>query len=84
MMTSLTAAPLPVHSKRSNSMSYPPRPAYLNPHAIRAGVHRSGSIDAGAGRAATMVRPEWARGWDPSKHEYAVTTASTGSVSGAE
>ncbi|KAI0630828.1 hypothetical protein C8Q77DRAFT_1273249 [Trametes polyzona] len=80
----LSLSPTLGSSKRTLSMSSPPRPAYLSPHAIRGGVHRTGSIDAGAGRAARMARPEWARGWDPSKHEYAVTTASTGSVSGAE
>lgn len=73
-----------IYSKRTMSMSYPPRPAYLSPHSIRGGVQRTGSIDIGAGRAARMARPEWARSWDPTKHEYAVTTASTGSVSGAE
>ncbi|KAH9940854.1 uncharacterized protein BXZ73DRAFT_42577 [Epithele typhae] len=72
-------------TKRSYSVSYPPRPAYLNPHSIRMGGQRTGSVDGGSGaRLPTMVRPEWARGWDSSKHEYAVTTASAGSVSGAE
>ena len=73
-------------SRRTMSMSgYPPRPAYGSPHAIRGGgMYRTNSIDAGAGRTAGMLRPDWARNWDPSKHEYAVTTASTGSVNGAE
>ncbi|KAI0687698.1 hypothetical protein C8T65DRAFT_132780 [Cerioporus squamosus] len=53
------------HSKRAQSMSYPPQPAYLSPHSIRSGMHRAPSIDAGAGRAANMARPEWARNWDP-------------------
>ncbi|KAI0820300.1 hypothetical protein BC628DRAFT_1423086 [Trametes gibbosa] len=79
----LSLSPTLRQSKRTLSMSYPPRPAYLSPHSIRGGV-RTGSIDAGAGRAARMARPEWARNWDSSKHEYAVTTASNGSVSGAE
>ncbi|KAH9852644.1 hypothetical protein C2E23DRAFT_824669 [Lenzites betulinus] len=80
----LSLSPTLRQSKRTLSMSYPPKPAYLSPHSIRGSVHRTGSIDAGAGRAARMARPEWARNWDPSKHEYAVTTASNGSVSGAE
>ncbi|EIW58285.1 uncharacterized protein TRAVEDRAFT_167749 [Trametes versicolor FP-101664 SS1] len=80
----LSIGPTLQPSKRTMSMSYPPRPAYLSPHSIRGGVHRTNSIDIGAGRAARMARPEWARSWDPTKHEYAVTTASTGSVSGAE
>ncbi|KAI1793504.1 hypothetical protein LXA43DRAFT_971848 [Ganoderma leucocontextum] len=81
----LSLSPTFQPSKRTLSVSgYPPRPAYASPHSIRTGVHRTGSVDANAGRAATMARPEWARHWDPSKHEYAVTTASTGSVSGAE
>ncbi|RPD64197.1 hypothetical protein L226DRAFT_505744 [Lentinus tigrinus ALCF2SS1-7] len=75
----LSLSPTLQPSKRAQSMSYPPRPAYLSPHAIRGGMHRAPSIDAGAGRAANMARPEWARNWDPSKHEYAVTTGSTGS-----
>ncbi|KAI0642120.1 hypothetical protein C8Q79DRAFT_918387 [Trametes meyenii] len=82
--TQLSLNPTLGPNKRTMSMSHPPRPAYHSPHAIRGGVHRTGSIDAGAGRAARMARPEWARNWDPSKHEYAVTVASTGSVSGAE
>ncbi|KAI0731364.1 hypothetical protein C8Q76DRAFT_613704 [Earliella scabrosa] len=75
----LSISPTLRQVKRTKSMSYPPKPAYLSAHSIRGGVHRTGSIDAGAGRAANMLRPEWARNWDPSKHEYAVTTASTGS-----
>ncbi|PIL25154.1 hypothetical protein GSI_13043 [Ganoderma sinense ZZ0214-1] len=79
----LSLSPTFQPSKRTLSVSgYPPRPAYSNPHSIRQGVHRTGSIDAAVGRAATMARPEWARHWDPSKHEYAVTTGSTGSVGG--
>ncbi|TFK90149.1 hypothetical protein K466DRAFT_574408 [Polyporus arcularius HHB13444] len=73
----LSLSPTLRPSKRAQSMSYPPRPAYLSPHSIRGG--RAPSIDAGAGRAANMARPEWARNWDPSKHEYAVTTASASS-----
>ncbi|KAI0766697.1 hypothetical protein BD413DRAFT_569905 [Trametes elegans] len=82
--TQLSLSPTLRPSKRTMSMSYPPKPAYINPHAIRGGVHRTGSIDAGAGRAARMSRPEWTRNWDSSKHEYAVTTASTSSVGGLE
>ncbi|KAI0046475.1 hypothetical protein FA95DRAFT_1606843 [Auriscalpium vulgare] len=48
----------------------PPPPAFSNPHAIRAGVLR--------GRRGV---PSWAEGWDPAKHEYAVT-GSEGSVGG--
>ncbi|TBU27313.1 hypothetical protein BD309DRAFT_905056 [Dichomitus squalens] len=85
--TQLSLSPTLQPSKRTMSVSgYPPRPAYGSPHAIRGGasMFRTNSIDAGAGRTAGMLRPEWARNWDPSKHEYAVTTASTGSVNGAE
>ncbi|KAI0060729.1 hypothetical protein BV25DRAFT_1839532 [Artomyces pyxidatus] len=48
----------------------PPPPAFSNPHAIRAGVLR--------GR---RILPNWAEGWDLTKHEYAVT-GSEGSVGG--
>jgi len=46
------------------SRNFPPAPAFSNPHAIRAGVLR--------GRRG---KPSWADGWDPMKHEYAVTTS---------
>ncbi|KAJ8472501.1 hypothetical protein ONZ51_g8480 [Trametes cubensis] len=82
--TQLSLSPTLRPSKRTMSMSYPPRPAYLSPHSIRGGIQRSGSIDAGAGRAARMARPEWARNWDSSRHEYAVTTGSASSVGGGE
>lgn len=49
------------------SRDYPPQPAFSNPHAIREGVLR--------GRPG---KPSWADGWDPTKHEYAIT-ASEGS-----
>ncbi|KAH9013339.1 hypothetical protein EDB84DRAFT_1424117 [Lactarius hengduanensis] len=52
------------------SQNFPPAPAFSNPHSIRASVVR--------GRRG---KPSWAEGWDPSKHEYAVT-ASEGSVGG--
>ncbi|KAH9052582.1 hypothetical protein EDB87DRAFT_1581677 [Lactarius vividus] len=52
------------------SQNFPPEPAFSNPHSIRASVVR--------GRRG---KPSWAEGWDPSKHEYAVT-ASEGSVGG--
>ncbi|OSD04796.1 hypothetical protein PYCCODRAFT_1406978 [Trametes coccinea BRFM310] len=82
--TQLSLSPTLRPSKRTMSMSSPPAPAYLNPHAIRGGMHRTGSIDAGAGRAARMTRPEWARSYDPARHEYAVTTGSASSVGGAD
>ena len=52
------------------SRNLPPASAFSNPHAIRAGVLR--------GRRG---KPSWADGWDPMKHEYAVT-ASEGSGGG--
>jgi hypothetical protein len=52
------------------SQNLPPAPAFSNPHSIRASEVR--------GRRG---KPSWAEGWDPSKHEYAVT-ASEGSVGG--
>ncbi|KAH9006700.1 hypothetical protein EDB83DRAFT_2462772 [Lactarius deliciosus] len=52
------------------SQNLPPASAFSNPHSIRASVVR--------GRRG---KPSWAEGWDPSKHEYAVT-ASEGSVGG--
>ncbi|KAI0369147.1 hypothetical protein BV20DRAFT_968333 [Pilatotrama ljubarskyi] len=78
----LSLSPTLRPSKRTMSMSHPPRPMYLSPHAIRDGVHRAGSIDAGAGRAARMARPEWARNWDSGRNEYAVATESASSVNG--
>ncbi|KAI0272295.1 hypothetical protein BC834DRAFT_840640 [Gloeopeniophorella convolvens] len=48
----------------------PPAPAFSNPDAIRAGILR--------GRRGV---PSWAEGWDPSKHEYAIT-GSESSVGG--
>ncbi|KAI0306104.1 hypothetical protein B0F90DRAFT_963912 [Multifurca ochricompacta] len=44
------------------SQILPPASAFSNPHAIRADVLR--------GRRG---KPSWADGWDPTKHEYAVT-----------
>ncbi|KAI8996442.1 hypothetical protein BD414DRAFT_477973 [Trametes punicea] len=82
--TQLSLSPTLRPSKRTMSMSYPPKPAFLSPHSIRGGMHRTGSIDAGAGRAARMTRPEWARNYDPSHHEYAVTTPSASSVGAPE
>jgi hypothetical protein len=52
------------------SREHPPAPAFSDAHAIRTGVLR--------GRRG---KPSWADGWDPTKHEYAVT-ASEGSVGG--
>ncbi|THH10947.1 hypothetical protein EW146_g8211 [Bondarzewia mesenterica] len=52
------------------SPTAPPPSAFSNPHAIQMGVR---------GRRAV---PSWAEGWDPSKHEYAVSFASGDSVSG--
>ena len=52
------------------SRDLPPQPAFSNPHAIREGVLR--------GRRG---KPSWADGWDPMKHEYAIT-ASEGSGGG--
>lgn len=52
------------------SRGHPPAPAFSNAHDIRMGVMR--------GRRG---KPSWADGWDPMKHEYAVT-ASEGSVGG--
>ncbi|KAN0129347.1 hypothetical protein V8E53_012831 [Lactarius tabidus] len=52
------------------SQHLPPEPAFSNPHSIRESVVR--------GR---QGKPSWAEGWDPSKHEYAMTT-SEGSVGG--
>lgn len=66
-------------SARSKSMAYPPPPAFGSPHAIRAGVHRSGSMNAGAGKTGRIGRPDWAHQFDPAKHEYAVTTGSSAS-----
>ncbi|KAI9448773.1 hypothetical protein BJY52DRAFT_1310599 [Lactarius psammicola] len=51
------------------SQNLPPQPAFSNPHSIRASER---------GRRG---KPSWAEGWDPTKHEYAVT-ASEGSVGG--
>jgi hypothetical protein len=52
------------------SRDFPPAPVFSNPHAIREGVLR--------GRRG---KPSWADGWDPTKHEYAIT-ASEGSGGG--
>jgi hypothetical protein len=52
------------------SRDFPPAPVFSNPHAIREGVLR--------GRRG---KPSWADGWDPMKHEYAIT-ASEGSGGG--
>ncbi|KAF8493259.1 hypothetical protein F5888DRAFT_1855317 [Russula emetica] len=52
------------------SHDFPPQPAFSNPHAIREGILR--------GRRG---KPSWADGWDPMKHEYAIT-ASEGSGGG--
>jgi len=41
------------------SRDFPPESAFSNPHAIREGVLRN--------------KPSWADGWDPMKHEYAIT-----------
>jgi len=53
-----------------HSRGHPPAPAFSNAHDIRMGVMR---VRCG--------KPSWADGWDPTKHEYAVT-ASEGSVGG--
>ncbi|CDO69632.1 hypothetical protein BN946_scf184851.g20 [Trametes cinnabarina] len=82
--TQLSLSPTLRPSKRALSMSQPPQPAYPSLQALRGGVHRAGSIDAGAGRAARMARPDWARNYDPNRHEYAVTTGSASSVGGAD
>jgi len=59
------------HSNPSlRSRNFPPAPAFSNPHAICAGVRR-----------VRRGKPSWADGWDPMKHEYAVT-ASEGSIGG--
>ncbi|OBZ73538.1 hypothetical protein A0H81_05881 [Grifola frondosa] len=79
----LALAPTLRANKRAQSVSYPPPPAYGSPMAIREGVHRTGSMNVAGGRAGRVGRPEWARSWDPAKHEYAVTT-STGSVGGQD
>ncbi|EPQ56612.1 hypothetical protein GLOTRDRAFT_115794 [Gloeophyllum trabeum ATCC 11539] len=48
--------------------SAPPPPAYSNPHAIRSGVRGRRNI------------PSWADGYDPAKHEHAITIGSASSV----
>ncbi|KAF8262001.1 hypothetical protein EI94DRAFT_1744677 [Lactarius quietus] len=53
------------------SQMLPPQPAFSNPHSIRASEVLRGR----------RGKPSWAEGWDPSKHEYAMTT-SEGSVGG--
>ena len=60
----------PLSNPALRSRAFPPQPAFSNPHAIREGVLR--------GRRG---KPGWADGWDPSKHEYAIT-ASEGSGGG--
>lgn len=52
------------------SQNLPPESAFSNPHSI-------GESEVRGRRG----KPSWAEGWDPSKHEYAVT-ASEGSVGG--
>jgi hypothetical protein len=60
----------PLSNPALRSRDFPPQPAFSNPHAIREGVLR--------GRRG---KPSWADGWDPMKHEYAIT-ASEGSGGG--
>ena len=50
------------------SRDFPPTPAFSNPHAIRQG-----------GLRGRRGKPSWADGWDPMKHEHALT-ASEGSI----
>ena len=70
-MTAALADELHIHSNPAlRSRDFPPQPAFSNPHAIREGVLR--------GRRG---KPSWADGWDPTKHEYAIT-ASEGSGGG--
>ncbi|KAF9820874.1 hypothetical protein IEO21_01101 [Rhodonia placenta] len=62
---------------RAQSMWNPPLPAFGNPHSIRMGGHAASATGSG------FRRPDWAQGYDPARHEFAVAS-STGSVSGIE
>ncbi|KZT09859.1 uncharacterized protein LAESUDRAFT_673473 [Laetiporus sulphureus 93-53] len=57
-----------IHS-RAQSMWNPPAPAFSNPNVIRMGVQRAASS---SGRP---FRPDWAQGYDPARHEYAVASS---------
>jgi hypothetical protein len=70
MTAALTDDLYPLSNPALRSRDFPPQPAFSNPHAIRDSVLR--------GRRG---KPNWADGWDPMKHEYAIT-ASEGSGSG--
>ena len=60
----------PLSNPALRSQNLPPESVFSNPHSIRASVVR--------GRRG---KPSWAEGWDPLKHEHAMTT-SEGSVGG--